>query len=87
MAESYNAQGIDIMTDQYSEPSIKSPTRLARKFKSFGQQILFDGETRVPNDVCESFLTNEMNKTKLNDFMIWNLVLIHGNINTALQMV
>ena len=34
MAESYNAQGIDIMTDQYSEPSIKSPTRLARKFKS-----------------------------------------------------
>ena len=55
--------------------------------ESLNQQILFDGETRGPNDVCESFLTNEMNKTKLNDFMIWNLVLIHGNINTALQMV
>ena len=87
MAESCNAQGIDIVTDQYTEPSIKSSTRLARKLKSFGQQILFDGETQVPNDVCESFLTNEINKTKLNEFIIWNLVLIYGNINTALQMV
>ena len=43
MAESCNAQRIDIMTDQYTEFSIKSPTRLTRKPKSFDQQILFDG--------------------------------------------
>ena len=65
MAESCNAQRIDTMTDRYTELSIKSPTRLARKSKSFGQQILFDGETRAHNDFCQSFLTDEMNKTNL----------------------
>ena len=35
---------------------------------------MFDGETRVPNDVCESFLTDEMHKTKLNKFIIWKFV-------------
>ena len=35
---------------------------------------MFNGETRVPNDVCESFLTDEMNKTKLNEFIIWKFV-------------
>ena len=70
MAESCNAQRIDIMTDQSTELSIKSPTRLTRKPKSFGQQILFDGGTRVPNDVCQPFLTDKMNKTKLNEFRI-----------------
>ena len=74
MTESSTAQRIDIVTDQYTELSIKSPTRLARKSKSFGQQILFDGETQVPNDVCESFLTDEMNKTKPNEFIIWKFV-------------
>ena len=74
IAESCNAQKIDIVTDQYTELSVKSPTRLARKSKSFGQQILFDSETRVPNDVCQSFLTDGMNKTKLNEFIIWKLV-------------
>ena len=74
MSESCSAQRIDIVTDQYTELSIKSPTRLARKSKSFGQQILFDGETQVPNDVCESFLTDEMNKTKPNEFIIWKFV-------------
>ena len=72
MAESCDAQGIDIVTDQYTELSIKSPTGLARESQSFGQQILFDGETQVPNDVCQSFLTDEMNKTRLNEFIIWN---------------
>ena len=70
MAESCNAQRIDIMTDQSTELSIKSPTRLTRKPKSFGQQILFDGGTRVPNDVCQPFLTDKMSKTKLNEFRI-----------------
>ena len=65
MAESCNAQRIDTVTEGYSELSIKSPTRLARKSKSFGQQILFDGETRAHNDFCQSFLTDEMNKTNL----------------------
>ena len=74
MAESCNAQKTDIVTDQYIELSVKSPTRLARKSKSFGQQILFDSEARVPNDVCQSFLTGEMNKTKLNEFIIWKFV-------------
>ena len=75
MAESCNAQRIDIVTDQYTELSIKSPTRLARISESFGQQILFDCETRVPtDDVCQSFLTDEMNKTKLNEFIIWKFV-------------
>ena len=78
MAESCNPQKIDIVTDQYTELSVKSPTRLARKSKSFGQQILFDSKTRVPNDVCQSFLIDGMNKTKL--------IVIHGNINTSLQM-
>ena len=56
MAESCNAQRIDIVTDQYTELSIKSPTRLARKSESFGQQILFDCETRVhTNDVVSHF--------------------------------
>ena len=72
MAESFDAQGIDIVTDQYTELSIKSPTGLGRESQSFGQQILFDGETQVPNDVCQSFLTDEMNKTRLNEFIIWN---------------
>ena len=70
MTESCNAQRIDILTDQYTELSNKSPTGLPRKPKSFGQQILFDGKTRVPNNVCQSFLSNEMNKTKLNEFII-----------------
>ena len=35
---------------------------------------MFNCETRVPNDVCESFVTNEMNKTKLNEFIIWKFV-------------
>ena len=74
MAESCSAQRIDTMTDRYTELSIKSPTRLARKSKSFGQQILFDDETRAPNDFCQSFLTDEMNKTKLNEFIIWKFV-------------
>ena len=65
-AESCNVQRIDIMTDQYTELSIKSPAGLERKSKSFGHKILFDGEIRVPNDVCQSFLTDEINKTKLN---------------------
>ena len=43
MAQSCNAQIIDIMTDQYS-------------------------------DACLSFLTGEMNKTKLNEFIIWKFV-------------
>ena len=73
-AESCNAERVDVVTDQYTELSIKSPTKLARKSKSFGQQILFECETRVPNDVCESILTNEMNKTKLNKFIIWKFV-------------
>ena len=72
MAESFDAQGIDIVTDQYTELSIKSPTGLAKESKSFGQQILFDGETQVPSDVCQSFLTDQMNKTRLNEFIIWN---------------
>ena len=72
MAESFDAQGIDIATDQYTELSIKSPTGLARESQSFGQQILLDGETQVPNNVCQSFLTDEMNKTRLNEFIIWN---------------
>ena len=33
MAESCNVQKIDIVTDQYTELSVKSPTRLARKSK------------------------------------------------------
>ena len=61
------------MTDHYTELSIKSSARLARKSISFAQQILFDSETRVPN-VCQSFLTNEMNKTKRNEFIIWKFV-------------
>ena len=72
MAESCNAQRIDIVTDQYTELSI---FQSSRKSESFGQQILFDCETRVPtNDVCQSFLTDEMNKTKLNEFIIWKFV-------------
>ena len=74
MAESCNAQRIAIVTDQYTELSIKTPSRLARKSKSFGQQILFDGETQVPIDVCQSFLTDKMNKTKQSEFIIWKFV-------------
>ena len=36
MAQSCNAQKIDIVTGQYTELSIKSPTRLVEKSKSFG---------------------------------------------------
>ena len=39
MAESCNAQRIDAVTDRYTEISTKSPTRLVRKSKSFGQMI------------------------------------------------
>ena len=74
MAEPCNTRRIDIVTDQDTEFSIKSSTRLARKSKSRGQQILFDGETRVPNDFCQSFLTDEMKKTKLNEFIIWKVI-------------
>ena len=93
MAESCNAQRIDTVTDRYTELSIKSPTRLARKSKSFGQQILFDDETRAPNDFCQSFLTNEMNKTKLNEFIIWKFVTSNSwkhqycNTNGTLKML
>ena len=53
MRESCNAQRIDVVTDLYTVLSIKSPTMVARKSKSFGLEILFDGETGVPSDVCE----------------------------------
>ena len=74
MAEYSNAQRTDIVTDQYTKLLIKSARRLTGKSKSFFQEILFDSENQVPNDVRQSLLTDEMSKTKLNEFIIWEFV-------------
>ena len=72
MAESCDAQRIDIVSDHYTELSIKSPTRLDRKSKNIGQQMVFDGDTLIPDD--KSFLTDENNKSRLNAFIIQNFI-------------
>ena len=72
MAESCDAQRIDIASDHYTELSIKSPTRLDRKSKDIGQQMVFDGDTLIPDD--KSFLTDENNKSRLNAFIIQNFI-------------
>ena len=68
-ATKQDAKRIDIVADQYSQKSIKYHTRLDRKAKGFGYQIEFDGKTIVPDNMANSFLTDEANKTKLNDFI------------------
>ena len=73
-AESSSAQRTDIVTDQYTKLLIKPARRLTGESKSFGQQIFFDSESQVPNYVRQSLLTDEMNKTKLNEFIIWEFV-------------
>ena len=74
MAESSDAKRIDIVIDHYAELSIKSPTRLDRKSRNIGQQMVFDGETLIPNDISNSFLTDENNKCRLNAFIIQKFV-------------
>ena len=49
--------------------SIKYPTRCDRKGKDSGHQISFQGDTILPNDLAKSFLTDEHNKTHLNQFI------------------
>ena len=49
--------------------SIKYPTRCDRKSKGSGHQISFQGDSIIPNDIAKSFLTDEQNKTKLNEFI------------------
>ena len=72
MAESCDAQRIDNASDHYTELSIKSPTRLDRKSKNIGQQMVSDGDTLIPDD--KSFLTDENNKSRLNAFIIQNFI-------------
>ena len=62
----HGADRIDIVSDQYSDKSIKYHTRLDRKSKGFGSQIEFDGHTVGPENMATTFLTDETNKIKLN---------------------
>ena len=64
-----NAQRIDIVADQYSPQSIKYHTREGRKAKGLANQIEFNNDILITDDLEKSFLTDELNKTKLSELI------------------
>ena len=70
-ASACGASRLDMVLDIYNKQlSVKYPTRCDRKSKGFGHQISFQGSTIIPNDINKSFLSDEENKTKLNELIV-----------------
>ena len=47
----------------------KYHTRLHRKSTEFGHQVSFDGNSAIPDDIGQTFFTDETSKIKLIDFI------------------
>ena len=60
----HGADRVDIVSDQYSDKSIRYHTRL-----DIQSNIEFDRNTVVPENIATTFLTDETNKIKLDDLI------------------
>ena len=57
-AKYHEADKIDIDPQQYSDRSIKYHKQFHRKSTGFGNQVSFDGNTAVPDDIGQTLLTD-----------------------------
>ena len=73
-AMTHEATRLDIVLDLYDKKSIKHPTRCDRKSKGFGHQISFKGDTMIPKEMAKTFLADEQNKSKLNEFIVQKFI-------------
>ena len=69
IGEKYRVSRIDMVADQYSQKSIKSPTRSLRKGKTSSSELQITGSSVVPEDIAKNFITNEQNKKQLNNLL------------------
>ena len=66
----------DVVIDQYFDNSLKEGTRKGRGSDK-GLVIKFDDMTHIPSNFLSKFLTNSINKTNLNEFLVKKFISHH----------